>query len=195
MFRQVTKNFTQSSQQQKIKVSKGTKFQLYRLLTKEDVLKFAELSGDKNLVHTSQEVAAKTMFKEPIAHGMLGASLFSKLLGMNMPGCIYLKQNLGFTQPIYWNEIVRAEVEVTEVDAKKKRVNLSTSVFKVTRDSAQVRGVIESAKIDVEGLNFTGTISKKVYDQELAQILNSTEVLAIKGDAFIWCADENLEVV
>ena len=40
-------------------------------ITNEDVLAFAELSGDKNPVHLDDAYAAGTMFKQRIAHGFL----------------------------------------------------------------------------------------------------------------------------
>ena len=55
-------------------------------ITNDDVLAFAELSGDKNPVHLDDDYAAGTMFKQRIAHGFLTASLFSTVLGTKLPG-------------------------------------------------------------------------------------------------------------
>ena len=85
--------------------------------TQEEVNRFAEVTGDKNPVHTNAEFAAKTIFKKPIMHGMLGASLFSKVFGVLFPGegTIYLNQSLNFLRPMsvdvdYVAEIGRAHV-------------------------------------------------------------------------------------
>ena len=53
-------------------------------ITNDDVLAFAELSGDKNPVHLDDAYAAGTMFKQRIAHGFLTASLFSTVLGTDV---------------------------------------------------------------------------------------------------------------
>ena len=52
----------------------------------EDVRKFAEVTGDKNPLHLDDEFARTTMFKERIAHGMIGAGIISGGLAMHMPG-------------------------------------------------------------------------------------------------------------
>ncbi|MFL5730355.1 MAG: MaoC family dehydratase, partial [Cytophagaceae bacterium] len=60
--------------------------------TQEEVVRFAELTGDHNPIHLDPAYAANTLFKKPIMHGILGASVFSKVLGMQFPGegTIYL---------------------------------------------------------------------------------------------------------
>ena len=42
-----------------------------REITEEDINAFAELTGDNNEIHTSEEYAKKTSFGTRIAHGML----------------------------------------------------------------------------------------------------------------------------
>ena len=73
-------------------------------ITNDDVLAFAELSGDNNPVHLDDAYAAGTMFKQRIAHGFLTASLFSTVLGTKLPGpgCIYLSQSLKFRAPVLY---------------------------------------------------------------------------------------------
>src|SRR5215813_8252423 len=72
-------------------------------ITNEDILAFAELSGDVNPIHLSDEFAASTIFKKRIAHGFLTGSLFSTVLGTKLPGpgCVYLSQSMKFRAPVY----------------------------------------------------------------------------------------------
>jgi 3-hydroxybutyryl-CoA dehydratase len=111
-------------------IKKGTSWSVEKQFMKKDVVTFSELSGDKNPVHLSEEAASKTSFKKPIAHGMLGASLFSNILGNNIEGAIYLKQSLKFVKPVFYDEKVKAVVTVTETIAEKKRVTLDTKLYK-----------------------------------------------------------------
>ncbi|UPY34965.1 MaoC family dehydratase [Sediminicoccus sp. KRV36] len=99
-----------------------------KTITEADILLFAGVSGDTNPVHINAEVAAASMFKERIAHGMLSASLISTVLGTRLPGAgtIYLGQNLKFRAPVKIGETVTATVTVTALDPAKKRVTLST---------------------------------------------------------------------
>src|SRR3954466_16078424 len=62
-----------------------------KTITEQDILSFANLSGDFNPVHIFDGYAKSTMFGERIAHGILTASLISAVLGMQLPGpgCIY----------------------------------------------------------------------------------------------------------
>ncbi len=99
-----------------------------KTITEADILLFAGISGDTNPVHINAEIAAASIFKGRIAHGMLSASLISTVLGTRLPGAgtIYLGQNLKFRAPVKIGETVTATVTVTALDAAKKRVTLST---------------------------------------------------------------------
>lgn len=98
--------------------------------SQDEVNRFAEVTGDKNPVHTDAEYAAKTMFKRPIMHGMLSASLFSKVFGTLFPGegTIYLKQSLNFLKPMYVETDYVAEFTVKEVIKDKNRAVIETLI-------------------------------------------------------------------
>ena len=98
--------------------------------SQEEVNQFAQVTGDKNPVHTNAEYAAKTMFKRPIMHGMLSASLFSKVFGTLFPGegTIYLKQSLAFLKPMYVDTAYEAVFTVKEVIKEKNRAIVETSI-------------------------------------------------------------------
>jgi len=88
-------------------------------ITNDDVLAFADLSGDTNPVHLDDAYAAGTMFKQRIAHGFLTASLFSTVLGTKLPGpgCIYLSQNLKFRAPVHIGDEVVATGKITSLES------------------------------------------------------------------------------
>ncbi|MEO8762583.1 MAG: MaoC family dehydratase [Bacteroidia bacterium] len=95
-----------------------------------DVVAFANATGDKNPVHLDEAYAAKTMFKRPIMHGMLSASLFSKVFGTLFPGegTIYLKQTLNFLKPMYVDTDYVAEFTVKDVIKDKNRATVETLI-------------------------------------------------------------------
>jgi len=99
-----------------------------KTVSEADILMFAAVSGDTNPVHINAEIAAASMFKQRIAHGMLSAGLISAVLGTRLPGegSIYLSQNLKFRAPVKIGDTVTATVEITALDPGKKRVTLST---------------------------------------------------------------------
>ncbi len=98
--------------------------------SQEEVTRFAEVTGDRNPVHTDAEYAAKTMFKRPIMHGMLGASLLSKVFGTLFPGegTIYLKQSLNFLKPMYPDTPYEAVFTVKEINYEKNRAIVETVI-------------------------------------------------------------------
>src|SRR6187431_194110 len=89
--------------------------------TQEQVIAFAELSGDKNPLHLDAAYAATTMFKKPIIHGILGASIMSKILGMHFPGegTVYLRQEIDFKRPMYVDVQYEAQLKVLETNRDK----------------------------------------------------------------------------
>ena len=95
-----------------------------------DVIAFANATGDKNPVHLDEAYAAKTMFKRPIMHGMLSASLFSKVFGTLFPGegTIYLKQSLNFLKPMYVDTDYVAEFLVKDLIKDKNRAIVETLI-------------------------------------------------------------------
>jgi len=102
----------------------GDKASLTRRFTEADVAGFAAVSGDHNPAHMDEAYAQTTMFKTRIVHGMLVGSLFSAILGTDLPGLgsIYTHQTLKFTKPVYLNDEITATVTVKELILEKNRV-------------------------------------------------------------------------
>lgn len=101
-----------------------------RIFNDADVQQFADLTGDHNPVHLNAEFAAGTQFKAQIVHGMLVGSLFTGVLGEELPGpgSIYMTQNLSFKAPVYLGQEVTATVEVTNIREGKGIVSFNTYV-------------------------------------------------------------------
>src|SRR5688500_20279152 len=56
-----------------------------RTVTETDIVIFAGVSGDYNILHTDAEVMKQSAFGERIAHGLLGLSI---LAGLFIPGTL-----------------------------------------------------------------------------------------------------------
>ena len=97
-----------------------------KVITDQDIEKFAEISTDHNPVHLDDEYARDTIFEGRIAHGMLTAGLVSALIGEPLPGhgTIYMSQNLKFLAPVRPGDLVHAEVKVIDMVIDKRRVKL-----------------------------------------------------------------------
>ena len=101
----------------------GMEADFQKTVTEADIISFANVSGDKNPVHLDAAYAARTMFKERIAHGMLTAGYISAVFGMEMPGpgAIYVSQTLNFKAPVRIGDVVTAKVKVVELIPAKRR--------------------------------------------------------------------------
>ena len=102
----------------------GQEATMSRVVTEADIVAYAALSGDYNPVHLDADYAAKTVFKERIAHGILSAGYISALFGMKLPGpgSIYISQTLNFKGPVKIDDKVETTVKLVELLPEKRRV-------------------------------------------------------------------------
>lgn len=112
------------------RVKVGDKVTFSKVISHEDLVKFAEASGDTNPIHLNDDYAGNTRFGKRIAHGMLSAGFISTAVGIKLPQpnetTIYLSQSLRFMRPVFIGDTVTVEAEVTAVDPERRRVTLST---------------------------------------------------------------------
>jgi 3-hydroxybutyryl-CoA dehydratase len=104
----------------------GVREAISKTVLNEDVIGFAELSGDHNPIHLSEHFARKTRFGERIVHGLYTASLISAVIGMRLPGpgAVYISQTLNFRGPVKIGDVIDVSVEVAELTEKGRRVRL-----------------------------------------------------------------------
>ncbi len=113
-------------------VKVGDRAEFEKMVTAEDVARFADVTGDTNPLHRDPEYAAKTRFGQCVAHGMLSAGFISAVLGTKLaPDCcvIYLSQSLRFLRPVKIGETIRAVAEVKGTDVQKRMVTVQTDCF------------------------------------------------------------------
>ena len=99
--------------------------------SQEDVIKYSEITGDKNPIHTELEYAKNTIFKRPIVHGFFVGSVFSRIFGTEYPGLgtIYLNQTMKFISPVFLEEFYYAKIILSEVDIIKGKANVITEII------------------------------------------------------------------
>ena len=108
-----------------------------------DVVDFARVTGDNNPLHLDAEFAASTPFKRPIIHGMLGASVFTKVLGTEFPGygSVYLGQTLEFLRPMFVDTDYEATFTVQSMDVAKHTAQILGEIRDVQTNKITTRGV------------------------------------------------------
>ena len=99
-------------------------------ITKLHLDNFAKLSGDYNPLHMDENYAKNTKFKKQVCHGMLLASLFSRLVGMYIPGknSLYFSQTLNFQAPCYVNDQLTIQGEVVDKSNSTRMITLKTTI-------------------------------------------------------------------
>lgn len=96
-------------------------------ITDKMVHQFAEMSGDFNPIHMDDEYASTTRFKKRIAHGMILGALISRCLNETIgSGGVYLAQTLKFTNPVFIDDEITLELEVTKLHKSRGMGTIST---------------------------------------------------------------------
>jgi 3-oxoacyl-[acyl-carrier protein] reductase len=104
----------------------GDKSRLSRIITKLDVDKFVEFSGDDNPLHVDNGFAQLTSFKEPVVHGMITGNLVSTLIGKQLPGpgSLWISQEFRFLAPVRIGDNLVVEAEVVSKYPRERTVDL-----------------------------------------------------------------------
>lgn len=107
-----------------------------------DVIDFARVTGDNNPLHLDAEFAATTPFKRPIIHGMLGASVFTKVLGTEFPGygSVYLAQTLEFLRPMFVDTEYEAAFTVKTINPDKHTAEIFGEIRDAQTGKVTTRG-------------------------------------------------------
>lgn len=136
----------------------GQKAEVIHTITETDIEKFVELTGDDNKLHIDKGFAEKTSFRKPVAHGMLGASFISTIIGTRIPGdgALWFAQNLEFLLPVRVGDTLTVKAEVLKKIERQQIVELKTDVYnqhkqKVIAGYAKVK-VVEQEEVVEEKL-------------------------------------------
>jgi acyl dehydratase len=118
-------------------ISNGEVYRHEFRFTQDEVNQFAKVTGDNNPVHWDADFAAGTIFKRPIMHGMLGAAVFSRVLGTLFPGpgTIYMKQHIQFMKPMYVDTDYVAVFTVKEIIPGKSRAIIETKLIEKSSEA------------------------------------------------------------
>jgi 3-hydroxybutyryl-CoA dehydratase len=136
-----------------IQIGQTTSFS--RTISEREIALFAAASGDVNPLHLDAAYAATTPFGEPIAHGILSASLISAAVALQLPGpgVVYVGQTLRFLRPVKVGDRLTARLEVTAKREDKKFITLDCEIVNqhgkpVVTGQAEVMAPVEKITID-----------------------------------------------
>lgn len=133
----------------------GDRFAITRRFTREEIISFARISRDYNPVHCDREYAQIKGFQEPIAHGLLTASLLTEIGGQI--GWLATGMSFRFKRPVYAEENLTCDWVITEINEQG-------------RGKAKIT-VVNDDGITVLEAETTGVLPGEDEQQRLAQML------------------------
>ena len=109
-------------------------------VTEEMMQEFERLSGDCSPIHIDEDYARRRGYPGRVVYGMLGASFFSTLAGVYLPGehCLLHGVECKFARPVFIGDTLTVTGTVLRVseavaEAEIKAVITNQEVKKVTR--------------------------------------------------------------
>jgi 3-hydroxybutyryl-CoA dehydratase len=123
----------------------GSKESFTAYVTEEMMSSFAEVSGDYNPLHIDEVFAKENGFNSKVVFGMLTSSLYSRLVGMNLPGKHALLQGieLSFRKPVYVGDCLKVTGEVVYKNDAYKQLEIKAMI------ENQEEVIVSKAKIKV----------------------------------------------
>jgi acyl dehydratase len=120
-----------------------------RTMTEADIISFACQTGDFNPLHVDAEYAATTIFRKPIAHGLLALS-WAAGLGSNHPRVNTVSfsavRDWEFLRPVYVGDTLHAETQVLDKLPSGRKSGKVAWLIKVVNQRSEVvqQGIFET---------------------------------------------------
>ena len=112
--------------------SVGDTAELSRRVTAEDIVRFTEISGDRNPLHYDEEAAKASRFGEIVVQGGVTSAVLNAVVAEKLPGpgTVFLNVTWDFRAPVRPGDTITGHVEVTAVREDKPITELRTSVVR-----------------------------------------------------------------
>ena len=103
-----------------------------RRVSADDIVRFTEISGDRNPVHYDAELAARTSFGGIVVQGGVTSAVLNAVVAEDLPGpgTVFLNTTWDFKAPVRPGDTITGEVEVLEVRHDKPITTLATRVVR-----------------------------------------------------------------
>ena len=113
-------------------VKRGMKIRLRKRMTKKFFIKSIRLLNDTAPIHTSDKWAKRLDMKKKIFPGLAVVSVFSKMIGMYLPGknAVLMDIYFSFRKPVFQNDSLIYLCEVNKTIKSLKVVLLKLSILK-----------------------------------------------------------------
>ena len=110
----------------------GERASLTRTVEAADIVRFTELSGDRNPLHYDADAAARTRFGGIVVQGGVTSAILTAVVAERLPGpgTVFLETHWRFLAPTRPGDTITGEVEVTAVREDKPITTLATRVVR-----------------------------------------------------------------
>ena len=100
-------------------LSEGMTASVPFIVSRDDMARFADVSGDFNPLHVDDSFARSKGFEGVVVYGALIIAKVSQLIGMQLPGrdAVWMSVALDFLKPLYIGQQAHVEGVVTSVSA------------------------------------------------------------------------------
>lgn len=115
------------------------------LITEEKMKLFQQMSGDVSPIHMDKSYAQQRGFPDRVCYGMLGASFFSTLAGVYLPGehCLLHSVESKFVKPFFIGDTLTITGVVTEVNDTFQEITIKATI--TNQDNKKItRGIIKA---------------------------------------------------
>jgi acyl dehydratase len=108
----------------------GTTARRHRTLTAIDIVRFTDITGDRNPLHYDEGMAAASRFGGIIVQGGVTTGLLNAVVAEDLPGpgSVFLHVDWSFRAPGRPGDTITAEVEVLERRDDKPIARLRTTI-------------------------------------------------------------------
>jgi acyl dehydratase len=103
-----------------------------RTIEGDDIIRFTDMSGDRNPLHYDAEAAGRTRFGEIVVQGGVTSAILNAVVAEKLPGpgTVFLETHWRFLAPTRPGDEITGEVEVTAVREDKPITNLDVRVVR-----------------------------------------------------------------
>ena len=110
--------------------------------TDDQILAYANISGDTNPIHVTEEYGDKSMFGRCIVHGYFSISVFSKVYGTLLypDGHILINQTAKYIKPIFTGIEYSAVFTTKQLFPDKNRVIYLNEIFEKKTKELKITG-------------------------------------------------------
>ncbi|EIE48772.1 bifunctional enoyl-CoA hydratase/phosphate acetyltransferase [Salipiger aestuarii] len=173
----------------------GDHAELRRLCTADDLLVYANVSGNHNPLHIHDQDGDGDGHPEAIAPGSFVASLVGAVLGNVLPGAgtLYRRQTWEFHGRVFADDELVVRVTVTDKNVRDTTVILATEVRRISGDALVLSGVAEvyapRVKVSYNSHDLPGLVVQR--HRHFEKLLKKAEPLAALRTAVVCPEDPN----